>query len=246
DRRRGKPRRIALAHRDAGPGRRRRGAREGARRRRPDPAGGRRGRVPGRRRAARGRGCGAEGRRRPGPSGARRRRRPRAVVLRPDQRGGREMNERPSLARLTKVELRKMVDTRSGFWLQVAVLGLIALTVVVTLLAVHEDDHPFRHILSNALQPAGILLPVVGILLVTSEWSQRTALVSFALVPHRTRLFAAKVLAGAVLGMIALAFAAAVAALGTAVASPDIAHVWTFPVGLVGQDLLYAVSAMAI
>jgi ABC-2 type transport system permease protein len=155
-------------------------------------------------------------------------------------------SQRPTLARLTRVELRKMVDTRSGFWLLLSVLALTVLVVVITVIAGHEDDWTFRNILGNALVPAGILLPVVGILLVTSEWSQRTALVSFALVPVRTRLIAAKMLAGVVLGMIALAFAAVIAALGTGVASPDIAHVWTFPVGLVGQDVLYAVSAMAI
>ncbi len=155
-------------------------------------------------------------------------------------------DDRPGLGRLTRVELRKMVDTRSGFWLQLTVLALTVLVVVITLIAGHEDDWTFRNILGNALVPAGILLPVAGILLVTSEWSQRTALVSFALVPERIRLIAAKLLAGVVLGMIAFAFAALVAALGTAVASPDIAHVWTFPVGLVGQDVLYAVSAMAI
>lgn len=156
------------------------------------------------------------------------------------------MNQRPSLSRLTRVELRKMVDTRSGFWLLLSVLAMTVLVVVITLIAGHEDDWTFRNILGNALVPAGILLPVVGILLVTSEWSQRTALVSFALVPERARLIAAKVLAGVVLGVIALAFAAVIAALGTAVASPDIAHVWTFPVGLVGQDLLYVVVSMAI
>jgi ABC-2 type transport system permease protein len=153
---------------------------------------------------------------------------------------------RPPLSRLTRVELRKMVDTRSGFWLQLAVLAMIVLVVVITLIAGHEDNWTFRNIFGNALVPAGILLPVVGILLVSSEWSQRTALVSFALVPERARLIAAKVLAGVVLGLIATVFAAVIAAIGTAVASPDIAHVWTFPVGLVGQDLLYVVSAMVI
>src|ERR1700761_9713919 len=111
-------------------------------------------------------------------------------------------DDRPSLARLTKVELRKMVDTRSGFWLLIAVAGLTFVAVLVTALFAHEDQRTFRHILSNGLQPAGILLPVVGILLVTSEWSQRTALVSFALVPGRSRLIAAKVLAGVVLALV--------------------------------------------
>lgn len=156
------------------------------------------------------------------------------------------MSQRPSLSRLTKVELRKMADTRSGFWLQLSVLALAVLTVVITVIAGPESEMTFRHVLANALVPAGILLPVVGILLVSSEWSQRTALVSFALVPERPRLVVAKVLAGVLLGLVATAFAAVVAALGTAVAAPDIAHVWTIPVGLVGQDVIYVVTAMVI
>ena len=39
-------------------------------------------------------------------------------------------------------------------------------------------------------------MPVVGILLVTSEWTQRTAMISFTLVPHRSRVLLAKLLAG--------------------------------------------------
>ncbi|MBS1860225.1 MAG: ABC transporter permease [Actinobacteria bacterium] len=153
---------------------------------------------------------------------------------------------RPGLGRLTKVELRKMVDTRSGFWLLLAVLGLSLLAVVITILAGHESDRTFRHVLANALAPTGILLPVVGILLVSSEWSQRTALVSFALVPDRKRLIAAKVLAGVVLALIATVVGIILAALGTALASADIPHVWTIPVGLLGQDFLYVVTAMVI
>ena len=37
-----------------------------------------------------------------------------------------------------------------------------------------------------------ILLPVLGIMSVTSEWSQRTAMVTFTLEPSRTRFLAAK------------------------------------------------------
>ncbi len=156
------------------------------------------------------------------------------------------MNERPSIARLTKVELRKMVDTRSGFWLQLAVLALTVLAVVITVLAGHERDKVFLQVLSNALQPAGILLPVVGILLVSSEWSQRTALISFALVPDRSRLIAAKVLAGVLLALVATAVALVFAALGSALASPDLPHPWSLPLGLLGQDVFYVVTAMLI
>jgi ABC-2 type transport system permease protein len=156
------------------------------------------------------------------------------------------MNERPSLTRLTKVELRKMVDTRSGFWLLLAVFGLTILTVVLTVVFGHESENTFRHVLSNALAPAGVLLPVVGILLVSSEWSQRTALVSFALVPERPRLIAAKVLAGVVLGLAATLVAIVFAAFGTALAAPNIPDVWSLPAGLLGQDVLYVVTAMVI
>jgi ABC-2 type transport system permease protein len=155
-------------------------------------------------------------------------------------------DERPGLARLTKVELRKMVDTRSGFWLMVAVVGLTLLSVLITALAAHEDQKTFTHILSNALAPAGILLPVIGILLVSSEWSQRTALVSFALVPGRSRLIAAKVLAGIVLALAATAVAVALAAFGTAIASTDVQHVWSLSLGQLLQDVFYVVISMLI
>ncbi|MBS1888489.1 MAG: ABC transporter permease subunit [Actinobacteria bacterium] len=153
---------------------------------------------------------------------------------------------RPGLGRLTKVELRKMVDTRSGFWLLLAVVGLTLLSVVITALAAHEDQKTFSHILSNALQPAGILLPVVGILLVSSEWSQRTALVSFALVPGRSRLIGAKVLAGVLLALAATAVALVVAVVGTAIASTSAPHQWSLPLGLLLQDIVYVVSSMLI
>lgn len=153
---------------------------------------------------------------------------------------------RPGLARLTKVELRKMVDTRSGFWLLLAVVGLTLLSVLLTALAGNEDQRTFSHILSNGLAPAGILLPVVGILLVSSEWSQRTALVSFALVPGRSRLIAAKVLAGVVLALAATAVGLVLSVFGTAIASTSAPDHWSLPLGLLLQDIVYVVTSMLI
>jgi ABC-type transport system involved in multi-copper enzyme maturation permease subunit len=155
-------------------------------------------------------------------------------------------DSRPSLVRLTKVELRKMIDTRSGFWLLLAVLGLTFVAVLITALAGHEDDRTFHRILANGLEPAAILLPVIGILLVSSEWSQRTALVSFALVPERSRLIAAKVLAGVLLSLAVTAVAVVISAFGTAIASTHAPDVWSLPLGLIGQDLIFVVTAMVI
>ena len=44
------------------------------------------------------------------------------------------VHARPGLGRLVAVELRKMVDTRAGFWLQVAMVALTVVVVVVRLL----------------------------------------------------------------------------------------------------------------
>jgi ABC-2 type transport system permease protein len=63
--------------------------------------------------------------------------------------------------------------------------------------------------------PQGFLLPVLGILLVTSEWSQRTALVTFTLMPVRGRVLLAKVLAALIAGLAAILLAIAVAAVAT-------------------------------
>ena len=59
-----------------------------------------------------------------------------------------------------------------------------------------------------------LLLPIVGILLVTSEWSQRTAQVTFTLVPRRGRVLAAKVSASVVLALVAFALALVLAVAG--------------------------------
>jgi len=58
---------------------------------------------------------------------------------------------------------------------------------------------------------------VLGILLVTQEWSQRTAMVTFTLEPHRSRTLAAKVYAALIVGLVAFVIAVGVGALATVV-----------------------------
>ena len=157
---------------------------------------------------------------------------------------GRDAGARPSMGRLTAVELRKMVDTRAGFWLQLAVATLTVVVVVVVAIVGHARDQTLREMLSAALMPSSVLLPVVGILLVSSEWSQRTAPITFALVPQRSRVLAAKVIASLVLSLVAFAFCLAMAVVGTAIASPGIEHTWSLPAGLLGQSALSLATGM--
>ncbi len=100
-----------------------------------------------------------------------------------------------SFGRLLRVEIRKMVDTRGG----VAVLAATGGAILVALgwLVIRGGEASWNH-LSGVTAIAGLLLPVIGLLGVTSEWSQRTALTTFTLSPRRGRVLVAKV-AGSVL-----------------------------------------------
>ncbi|MGD9734841.1 MAG: ABC transporter permease [Solirubrobacterales bacterium] len=161
-----------------------------------------------------------------------------------DARSGRDA--RPGLLRLTRVELRKMVDTRSGFWLLLTVAALMLLVVVVVQIAGDEHDRIFGEILSATVQTGAVLTPVVGILLVTAEWGQRTALVTFSLVPNRMRVMLAKVLAGLSLALVALLVGLLLAAIAVAIAPSGAEDAWTLSLSLLGQDALYAALSMMI
>jgi ABC-2 type transport system permease protein len=154
----------------------------------------------------------------------------------------------PSLLRLTRVELRKTTDTRSGFWL-LLVIALVSIAAVALLLFAGEtEDRTFATYFEITQLPVNLLLPVLGILLVTSEWSQRTAMTTFALVPARSRVLTAKVLAAAVLGVlgvVATLIAAALATVLTPVFSPDPSE-WGLSGAQAWQTLLAQVATILI
>ena len=125
------------------------------------------------------------------------------------------------LARLVRVEVRKLVDTRSGFWLLAAIVAITAAIIVIFFLTADAQDRTFLNFVGVTATPQGFLLPVLGILLVTSEWSQRTALVTFTLMPVRGRVLLAKVIAALLAGSAAIVLAVATAALATAAGGAD-------------------------
>ncbi|MEV5574229.1 ABC transporter permease [Spirillospora sp. NPDC052269] len=155
---------------------------------------------------------------------------------------------RPPLTRLALVELRKMTDTRAGRWL-LAIIALVAVATVVVFMAVRPaDEQSAGQLFALSQIGVGLLLPVVGILAVTGEWSQRTALTTFALVPQRLRILAAKVIAAVVLatGFVLLGLALGVLGRGAGgllgVASGD----WNLPVRAIGSMLLVEVATVLI
>ena len=120
----------------------------------------------------------------------------------------------PAVWRLAATELRKMVDTRAGIALLGVIELLVAALVVVQLVTGRAEARTFAGFFSTTLIPVSILLPVLGILSVTSEWSQRTALTTFALVPRRWRVLLSKALAAGVLALLAVCACLATAAAG--------------------------------
>ncbi|GGM21647.1 hypothetical protein GCM10011608_02850 [Micromonospora sonchi] len=125
---------------------------------------------------------------------------------------------RPSFARLTLVEARKLVDTRAGRWLLITIGLITAAVVTLQLVYVPDAEQTFVNFFLSSLFPVGLLLPVLGILSITSEWSQRTASTTFALVPRRERVIAAKLAALVVAALASLLASLALAAVGTLVA----------------------------
>jgi len=122
---------------------------------------------------------------------------------------------RTPFLRLVQVEWRKMVDTRSGFWLLAITAGLLALAVALVVLVVGLNDFRVdaRGISQIMTIPVSLLLPVFAILTITSEWSQRTALTSFTLEPHRSRVVLAKLAAVATFAFGTIAVAVLMGAL---------------------------------
>ena len=147
---------------------------------------------------------------------------------------------RPSLQRLTGVELRKSMDTRAGFWLLLLVV-LSVLAVVALILAVGKpEDQTFASLFGDTIGVASVLLPIVGLLLVTSEWSQRTALTTFTLVPERGRVVTAKLLAGCALALAAVAVCLASAAVGNLIVGGS----WEFELSHLAEGALYELFGM--
>lgn len=149
---------------------------------------------------------------------------------------------RPTFLRLVGVEWRKMLDTRAGIWLLAITAALLALLSAVVLLVVALADAtpPTANDWLNILTiPVSMLVPVMAITIVTQEWSQRTAMITFALEPSRLRVVLAKLVAVMALGgatvVLALALGVVGNVVGAALAGTDAD--WNVTVGAFGWAL---------
>lgn len=105
---------------------------------------------------------------------------------------------------LLTVELRKLVDTRTGK----AVLGL---SIAIPLLALGWQlvkgtggDVSWRQY-SGFMAALSLTIPLIGLFAMTAEWTQRTALTTFTLSPRRGRVLLMKFIAALAVSMAVLA-----------------------------------------
>ena len=94
-----------------------------------------------------------------------------------------------------RVETRKLLDTRGGL----AVIGLIIATCLFALIwLVSQSKYPptFHRYSTGAANIVAFLIPVVTLMAMTAEWTQRTALTTFTMSPRRGRVLWAKFLSG--------------------------------------------------
>ena len=145
------------------------------------------------------------------------------------------------LARVVDVELRKMFDTRSGWWLM-ASTGITAVLATAVVVMLAPDDQVTYDTFAAAVGiPLTIALPIIATLSVTSEWSQRTGLATFTLVPHRAKVIAAKAIATAVVAISSMVVAVGGGAVGNVIGAAangndavwDMvwAQAWSIPLG---------------
>ena len=123
------------------------------------------------------------------------------------------------LTRVVSVELRKMFDTRSGFWLM-ASIGIAALLATGAVIVFAPDSEVTFNSFAAAIGfPMAVILPMIAVLSVTGEWSQRTGLSTFTFLPHRGRVIGAKAICAVAVGVLSMLLAFGIGAVGNLVGS---------------------------
>ena len=149
-------------------------------------------------------------------------------------------------SRLLKVELVKMFNTRSGVWLIASIGILAALATLGVLLFGSLETINYSSFASAVGVPTAIILPILGLLTVTSEFSQRTGLTTFTMVPSRSRVVAAKLLVTVGVGVVAILAACAIGAVGNLLGAGinGITPIWEFALADLAMVVLANVLGM--
>ena len=135
-------------------------------------------------------------------------------------------------ARLLRAEWQKTIATRAIRWLLAATAVITIGALAVPLLFPRDITQSRASYLAWAGLGLTRLLPVVLMLAMTAEWSQRTAMTTFTQEPRRGRVLAAKILTGQAICLAGAGFAflaAQAAVLAAHAADRHITTGWDWP-----------------
>lgn len=164
------------------------------------------------------------------------------------------LDQAPSVgwARLVKVELRKATDTRGSIGLFIAIGIITVITLSITMWAGRDSGASLAAMYQAAYNPQVILIPIVAILTVASEWTQRTTLTTFTQEPRRMRVMGAKTAAILILGLamvattVVLAMLAHLASTAMAGTSADFGDAPLLTVNFLIQQLVFVLQGLAL
>ena len=129
-----------------------------------------------------------------------------------------------SFLKLVTIELRKSVNTRSGRVLIAAILAVAIAAITWQFTHLPQGPAGLDGFLGAAATGPLLLLPVIGVMAMTSEWTQRTALTTFTLSPRRVRVQLAKFVSAIVLSAVVMTVVILLAIAGTALAGAVTDH----------------------
>lgn len=157
-------------------------------------------------------------------------------------------DRRPPLGRLTALEVRKTLSTRSGRTMTAA-SAVLPTTLLAVVLATTNDAQTAEGVLAPLGAMVAVLVVAIGVLSSAGEWTHGTTQTTFLIVPQRSRIVLAKYLAAAGLGA---AIAAVVTATSLALSAlwPGLDFAWTGAgagsLALIGAGAAFAVIGVGI
>ncbi|ROQ37377.1 hypothetical protein EDF46_2833 [Frondihabitans sp. PhB188] len=98
--------------------------------------------------------------------------------------------------RLLEAELRKCVDTIASRWVIAAMIVLSCAALTINKIADVDD---FGTFVRGATLPLPALLPILAVLATTGDWTQRSAMTTFVLVPQRSLVLGTRLVAAVIM-----------------------------------------------
>lgn len=164
-------------------------------------------------------------------------------------------NGKASFGNLIIAETRKLVDTRASVW-------LLSITAALSLIIAGVSGWAVTQVRSGTVSwpslvffpamPVNALLPVVAILMVTAEWSHRTALTTFVMTPRRHLVAAAQGIVAAAASVVATVLVLVLTGISWLVATtfqPSVTLIganWKALLGATATTLIYVLVGFAL